>query len=53
MELWKETRKHPNAPAFSGGVYDSWPAWAVDALAIAREEVSCIEVFLHQEAPRG
>lgn len=52
MELWLETQKQPNAPAFSGGVLDAWPAWAVDALAIARDEYTLIRVYLMQEAER-
>lgn len=53
MELWLETQKQPNAPAFSGGVLDAWPAYAVDALAIARDEYAVIRAFLMQEAARG
>lgn len=54
MELWLETQKQPNAPAFSGGVLDAWPAQAVDALAIARDEFALIRAFLMEEAsPRG
>lgn len=52
MELWLDTQKQPNAPAFSGGVLDAWPAYAVDALAIARDEYALIRVFLLQEAER-
>lgn len=46
MELWLQTQKHPTAPAFSGGVLDAWPAYAVDALAIARDEFAIIRAFL-------
>lgn len=52
MDLWLDTQKQPNAPAFSGGVLDAWPAYAVDALAIARDEYSLIRAFLMQEAER-
>lgn len=46
LDLFAEARKHPDAPAFTGGVVDSWPAWAVDALAIGREEEVSIRGFL-------
>lgn len=46
MELWAETQKHPDAQPYSGGMLDAWPALAVDALAIARDEVRIIRAFL-------
>ncbi len=46
MELWQETQKHPDIPAFTGGMLDAWPAYAVDGLAIARDEVRLIRAFL-------
>lgn len=49
MELWQQTQKHPDVPAFSGGLLDAWPAYAVDALAIARDEVQLIRLFLAEE----
>lgn len=49
MELWLDTQKQPSAPAFSGGVLDAWPAYAVDALAIARDETTVIRAFLVNE----
>lgn len=27
-----------DAPPFSGGVLDAWPAWGVDALRVAKQE---------------
>ncbi len=46
LEMWRETQKHPEAPPFSGGVMDAWPAWAVDGLAVCRVEVQRIRAFL-------
>lgn len=46
MELWVQTRKHPDVPPFSGGVLDAWPAWAADTIAIARNEQVLLSAFL-------
>lgn len=53
MGFWRETRKHPDAPPLSGGVLDAWPAYLVDALAIADEEFQVVCGFMNHEAPRG
>ena len=37
--------ENEGAPLFSGGVLDSWPAWAVDALAIRKQEVAAIQSY--------
>ena len=47
MRLWMYARMHENVPAFSGGLMDSWPAWAVDAIAVARAETQAIAAFLN------
>ncbi len=45
--------ENDGAPLFSGGVLDSWPAWAVDALAIRKQEVAAIQAYeRHQVIPR-
>jgi hypothetical protein len=53
--LWGSVRAHPHVPAFSGGLMDEWPAWAVDALAVCHNEASAIESFLmsQQRGPNG
>lgn len=51
LELWLQARKHPDAPPFTGGVLDAWPAWAVDALAICRDETSAIRWY--QQSKEG
>jgi hypothetical protein len=54
VDLWLQTQKAPGVPAYSGGVLDSWPAEAVDALAIARSEVTMITAFLsYSPVPHG
>lgn len=45
LELWVTASAHEPAPAFSGGVLDSWPAWAADALGIARQETTAINSY--------
>lgn len=42
LEVWWEVRKHPDAPPFSGGVWDAWPARDADVCALAREEEQLI-----------
>lgn len=39
-----------DAPLYSGGVLDAWPAWVVDVLKVARPEMECIKAFLSWEA---
>jgi len=50
LVLWRTVRAHAPAPAYSGGVMDSWPAWSVDALAIANEEHNNCRAYLAAEA---
>jgi hypothetical protein len=42
LEVWWVVRKHPDAPPFSGGVWDAWPARDSDVCAIARAEEQLI-----------
>ncbi len=54
LNVWSDVRKHPDSQPYSGGVFDSWPAWAVDALAICRDEEFEIHRFQqHQEHAHG
>lgn len=57
LEAWDIARLHDGTPLFSGGLADSWPAWAVDALAIARIETAVIRSYVNfrerEEARRG
>jgi hypothetical protein len=53
LEVWWHVRKHPDAPAFSGGVWDAWPARDADVCAIARLEEQHIDAYLSwKEASR-
>ena len=45
LQLWSTVKAHAPAPAFSGGVMDAWPAWAVDALAVAHEESNACRAY--------
>lgn len=51
--LFRRSQAQPTAPAFSGGVLDSWPAVAVDAFAVFKAEESAFRAWLKSEAPRG
>lgn len=46
--MWHHSRQHPTAPAFSGGVLDSWPAVAVDGFAILDHELLMINAYREQ-----
>lgn len=46
LEVWWTVRKHPDAPPFSGGVWDAWPARDADVCAVAREEEERIWDFI-------
>ncbi len=41
-----------SAPAFSGGVWDSWPAWVVDAFPILDAETRAVHAFAESEKPK-
>jgi hypothetical protein len=44
LARWWEARLH-EAPPFSGGVLDAWPALMVDGLAVCRAEERAIDAF--------
>jgi hypothetical protein len=48
--LWATVAPHEGVPAFSGGLMDSWPAYAVDALAVCRAETAVIRAYLAEVA---
>jgi hypothetical protein len=50
LTTFSTCRRH-EAPPFSGGVWDSWPALVVDAFAICNEEVESIRAYLRAPAP--
>lgn len=52
LEAW-DASKHHQAPPFSGGVLDAWPALMVDALAVCRAEESAIGDWQSYEAELG
>lgn len=55
LDVWSSARMH-EAPAYSGGVVDAWPAVMVDGLGICRTEEQAIDLFTRwheQEASRG
>lgn len=51
--LFARSRMRPNVPAFSGGLLDSWPAWAVEAFEVAQQEETSVKLFLESEARNG
>ena len=51
--MYARARMQPHVPAFSGGLLDSWPAWAVEAFEIAQQEETSVKLFLESEARNG
>ncbi len=49
VSLYRTARLHTNAPAFSGGVLDAWPNWAVIAFAVLRQEEAAVVAWLKAE----
>ena len=53
LERWWDARLH-EAPAYGGGVLDSWPALMADGLALCRIEETAIDDFRRwKERPDG
>lgn len=53
LTLWRMHQSLPGVPVFSGSAAEDWPAWALDALTICREETGAIAAFVqHQEAKK-
>lgn len=50
MEFWRLSRMNRSVPLFSGGLFDSWPAYVVDGLAIANAEFDCISEVVRGES---
>jgi hypothetical protein len=51
--LYRVTRMQPNVPAFSGGLLDSWPAVAIEAFEIFRQEEAAVVAHLNSERAHG
>lgn len=51
LDVWYSARLH-EAPAYSGGVLDAWPALMVDGLAVCRSEEMAIDRFLSWKEER-
>ena len=50
IDAWVATRAWPDAPPFSGGILDAWPARLTQGLAICREEFDAVMAYhRHQE----
>lgn len=55
LEVWRTTSLWPDAPAFSGGVWDSWPKRLAEGLAFLKAEAAVVMAYLRyeEEKPRG
>lgn len=49
MQMFLTTQQHPDVQPFDGGLLDCWPAYAIDALTIARAELQRIRIHLKRE----
>lgn len=52
VELWRVARQQPDAPLFSGGVLDAWPAIDTAALQVMQAEDSAIGDLMRHEATK-
>lgn len=51
LAVWRATSSWPDAPPFTGGVWDAWPARVAAGLAFLRSEVGAVTAYLrHLEA---
>lgn len=50
LSLWFRARRLPEVPAFAGGLLDGWPAWAVEAFGICRQEEANVTAYMMGEA---
>lgn len=49
LDLWRLSSQHPGVPLWSGGLMDSWPAVAVDALGVLKAEWEAIKELMEVE----
>jgi hypothetical protein len=52
LDLYFFTQSHPESPAFSGGVWDEWPARDAQALADLKQEAAIIRAVQDAERRR-
>ena len=52
LDVYFFTQAHAEAPAFSGGVWDEWPARDADALAVMKQEAAIIGAVQDAERRR-
>lgn len=53
LAVWRDVSSWPDAPPFSGGVWDAWPRRLAQGIALLKAETQAITMYLqHQEAAR-
>ena len=50
LDAFWATVRWPDAPPFSGGVLDAWPARLADGLGLARQEWAAVTAYVQHEA---
>lgn len=53
LDRWQASQVVAGAPLYAGGVWDSWPAYVVDALAICKAETDAIGAHVRTEMARN
>jgi len=56
LTVWRSTSLFPDAPAFTGGVFDAWPHRIAQGLALLRAESQALQMYLmklKKEPARG
>lgn len=54
LAVWREVARWPDAPPFTGGVFDDWPRRLAQGVAFLKGESSAVVAYLqHLEESRG
>lgn len=46
LAVWREVAMWPDAPPFSGGIFDAWPHRLARGLAVCRAEAQAVRDYL-------
>lgn len=52
LAVWRSVSLWPDAPPFTGGVWDAWPRRLAEGVAFLKAEAAVVQAYLRQEAAR-
>lgn len=50
LAVWRSVSLWPDAPPFTGGVWDAWPKRLAEGVAFLKAEAAVVQAYLRQEA---